>query len=320
MTSNNKYKLINNKNIISLSLMMKDITTKNNIIRLYAPDIFFALRKKWLKSRNKPYNDLNYYINNLNFDFKNSKKGDGKSEMLFIDSGPFLIKQLKENEFNYFINKLIVPYYEHMKNYKNSLLLKFYGMYEIEGMKFVVLNKVDIDCNGGSKIKYDLKGSRVNKKSKSTTKIEGDFGNSEIIFNNKKKHEKFIKQLKNDTKFLKENNLIDYSLFVVICKNSNKSKNSNNTDISNFKAILYNNNQDTFNIQVKCSIIDFLQNYNKIKKFQSTIKTAPERFTTKSFKLQKSIISAIPPENYKIRFDKYINTHFRNNYNKHPKY
>lgn len=309
----------------------------NNSIILYAPDIFYDLRKEWLKKSNKQYNDKEEYISYLNFDKEKAKKGDGKSGMLFIDSDPFIIKQLKDSEFKYFIKKLIISYYKYMKKNENSLLSKFYGIYNINGTKVVVMDKIDIACIEGTKINYDLKGSRLNKKSNSTstTKIDGDFGKSQIMFCNIKKHGNFIKQVQSDSEFLADNKLMDYSLFVVICpttNNTNKINNTNDKDISKFKAVLKNNNQYESNqyksnkdVEVKCGIIDFLQNYNLKKNIQSKARTSRKRATTRIFsgfteyaELQKTDVSSIPPEKYKIRFDKYIANRFRNNRDGNP--
>ena len=215
------------------------IVDKEIIICEYAPDAFAHLRKldgfdnEDLKKSLDPNLDAN--VKNI---FK-AGEGMGKSASFFFFSHDtrFLIKTMTDNDFNAFM-KLFQLYFEHINNYKNSLIARIYGVYSVEmeqqDKQFLILmgNTKQIDDKFIKKI-YDLKGSMVKREVKGEEK---SFKHTACLKDknilNVCKHESFINFCSHDIKkimnrirldatLLSHFNLMDYSMLFVACYNPN---------------------------------------------------------------------------------------------------
>lgn len=138
----------------------------------FAPDIFAHLRgldkisNDFLKSSMNPFTETNKAA------IRSSGEGMGKSGRVFFFSGDknLLIKTMTTGDFNAFM-KLFRKYFEHINEYRDSLLARIYGVYQVTMGE---LNPVYLVLMGNTKkcddkyIKYcfDLKGSMVKREEK----------------------------------------------------------------------------------------------------------------------------------------------------------
>ena len=283
---------------------------------------------------------------------KNNKKGikesQGKSGSFFIstDDNKYLIKTLKATEFELIKNNFLFKYCEYLNKNPNSLLSRLYGMYSLsvnqgrDNILLIVMRNTIGDFQNNIMAKYDLKGSTFGRETKlknendKKTMKDNDFNDIEKkIFLEKKSSDKLRKICENDSKFLKDMELMDYSLFLVklslskedaedifgknVMGNQNEASEQmlleDNSDIDNnkkrvgerkkyninyYEQYLYPSlNQGTAYI---LSIIDYLQLFNFFKFVESELKT-------KFRKNGKKIISCVEPEIYSKRFIGYIN-------------
>ena len=93
--------------------------------------------------------------------------GKSGSFFFFSHDDRFLIKSMTLDDFNSFM-KLFPYYFDHIKNYKNSLIARIYGIYRVDmdemAPVYLLLmgNTKKIDNMYVNKI-YDLKGSLDNR-------------------------------------------------------------------------------------------------------------------------------------------------------------
>ena len=158
-------------------------------------------------------------------------KSQGKSGSFFIstDDNKYMIKSLKSDEIDLIRNGFLKKYINHIdKSNNKSLLCRLYGMFNIimaqgDEVLIIVMRNVIGDLKDNTVVKFDLKGS--------TYKRKADFDvanlNNEVMkdlnFNEIEKNimigKESINQLRNsisqDSKFLCDSELMDYSLFLV---------------------------------------------------------------------------------------------------------
>ena len=192
----------------------------------YAPKCFKYLRE--LEKIN-----IDYMIKSLlpQNNKMGMKKSAGKSGSFFIstDNGEFMIKTLKPDEFEIIRNAFLEKYIEYMRQNPNSLICRIYGIYNLiqyNGTDFyvIVMRNVIGPFKENIVAKFDLKGSTTNRKVKdlNLSKIDNDvmkdlnFNDIEfgLMLNNK--NIAYIRKITtNDSQFLADLGLMDYSLFVV---------------------------------------------------------------------------------------------------------
>eukprot|EP00825_Cyclidium_porcatum_P002855 TRINITY_DN11325_c0_g1_i5.p2 TRINITY_DN11325_c0_g1~~TRINITY_DN11325_c0_g1_i5.p2 ORF type:complete len:206 (+),score=37.66 TRINITY_DN11325_c0_g1_i5:77-694(+) len=183
-----------------------------------------------------------------------------------------------------------------MKNHQDSrefLLVKIFGMYEVknsnkESSYYIVMENVfiDIPVNEQYVKIYDLKGSETNRL-KATGKVQLDTNfkicrNGEPILVRREYYQKFMDRcIQNDTKFLLQQKVVDYSLLLVV---------------------------NTQNQTIRLSIIDYLRIFTLDKELEYIYK--------KAIKLGK-IPTIVDPPKYKDRFLKQMQNYiqkFNDNY------
>jgi 1-phosphatidylinositol-4-phosphate 5-kinase len=188
----------------------------------------------------------------------------GKSGSLFYYTrdGKFIIKTVSETEY-LFLKKILPNYFKHLKNNKHSMLPKFLGAYTLvrktkshkKKTNFIIMQNI-FSTSRDIHIRYDLKGSKIGRQvlvEDNKSKLEGkcSFALKDLDLENLKqyffvgdKKNPIMDQLKSDTKFLAENNIIDYSLLV---------------GIHNLSSI----DQQNFNIMNKEKTVRFSSNSKK---------------------------------------------------------
>ena len=195
-------------------------------IEEFAPRCFAYLR-------NLENIDMNEMVNQ--FLPKNNKKGinesQGKSGSFFIstDDNKYLIKTLKVEEFDLIRNSFLYKYCKYLAQNPKSLLSRLYGMYNLnvnqgkDNILIIVMRNVNGDFQDNIIAKFDLKGSSFKRKSafdieKIDEKTMKDNNFDEIehkIFLSKESSEKLRNICKKDSEFLRDMELMDYSLFLI---------------------------------------------------------------------------------------------------------
>ena len=256
-------------------------------------DRFLDLRKKWGITEK-------FYKNEL------SKTtfvvGSGKSgmKMWYSKNKYFFVKEMNKGD-RQALRGLMKKYTSYMKKNKNSLLPKFYGVYKKNKIVYVVQRNLN-PYDSGTWI-FDLKGSpRRRTVQNQTIKDIGkdnNFGESKIFINNAIKVKN---QMKKDTRFLKENNLMDYSLLLCMRDKPVKEKDWKVWGKGKFCCDIKGPGPSKRSpINLNIGIIDILQKYNKKKFFESVFKTKRHIFHR-----EKSEVSAINSSSYKKRFDDFM--------------
>lgn len=195
-------------------------------VKVYFPASFEALRLAF----GIPLAD---FIQSLSLNNQWKENSGGKSKAQFIKSFDdlYILKQMSKNEFFMFQNyasEFFSYMWKLIKEQKESLLAKIYGIFEIaiqnNTFYFIAMENLFYGLNGELEI-YDLKGSEKNRFVKSLKKnqtlLDTNFKidkNNEPIGLIKKDYDYFEKAIENDSFFLSEHNLIDYSLLLIIDK------------------------------------------------------------------------------------------------------
>ena len=195
-----------------------------NIVE-YAPKIFAYLRN----------------IEKINLDDmiesflpKNNKRGisesQGKSGSFFIstDDNRYMVKTLRSDEFELIRHTFLNKFVQYITHNPDSLLVRIYGMYNIilsqgDEMLVIVMRNVIGPFQDNIIAKYDLKGSTLNRKSdfdmeKSDSSTMKDLNFNEYehgIMISRDHIQKFRKITRNDSTFLCNLELMDYSVFLV---------------------------------------------------------------------------------------------------------
>ena len=202
----------------------------------YAPKIFYNLRNLYGISNDDYLKSLgpeNFLCNLIITKNKSLKEicSSGKSGSFFYYTydSKYLMKTIPESEFEKF-KGMLKDYYLYMLEHPNTLLQRFFGLYvcifnDVK-MHFVVMNNV---FNTPLQIhyKYDLKGStykRISRKCKEVNydKYDFDIAMKDIDFTDRNEHinvstydkQTLCEEACNDSKFLSDHNINDYSFLI----------------------------------------------------------------------------------------------------------
>ena len=308
----------------------------------YAPKIFYNLRSLYNISNDDYLKSLgpeNFLCNLIITKNKSLKEicSSGKSGSFFYYSydSKYLMKTIPESEFNKF-REMLQDYYIYMFEHPKTLLQRFFGLYMCifneTTMHFVVMNNV---FNTPLKVhyKYDLKGSTYKRMSRKCKEINYDNYDFDVAMkdndysdrNEKIDLSPYYKKLlfneaKNDSKFLSEHNINDYSfligvhdqkfnkkeqipqdqLMALVGHNSvlnHKSSIPNNVSRKPFYEEHYGGIQSEDRSKVYFfGIIDIFTNYGATKKVEYIVKSVS----------QGNGISCKPPDEYSNRFINFV--------------
>ncbi|KAI8888845.1 SAICAR synthase-like protein [Backusella circina FSU 941] len=190
----------------------------------YAPWVFRNLREKF-------HIDAADYMMSLTNKYILTEMGSpGKSGSFFYYSRDyrFIIKTIHHSEHK-FMRKILKDYYEHVRNYPNTLLCRFYGLHRIKlprGRKihFVVMGNV-LPSDKDIHETFDLKGSlfgritsdeETSKNPHAVMKDQNWIKRKDKLELGPKKRELLMAQLERDVEILSKLNIMDYSLLIGI--------------------------------------------------------------------------------------------------------
>ncbi|CDW82893.1 1-phosphatidylinositol-4-phosphate 5-kinase [Stylonychia lemnae] len=236
--------------------LIYDIGPTNNTIEIieFAPATFSAIRQKFGISDDLLFNSF-IPIHNIQA-IHNFFTGAGKSSSFFFfaDNKSFVLKTLKESEKRLLLEtNLLENYYEHILQNPNTILSRYYGVYQIrvgnmaEINCFIMDNLLGQDFFNIERI-FDLKGSTRGRivnlseneiKTGSGLKVLKDlnFINlGEKLQVPEHKRNEILNILEKDSLFLSQNNLMDYSLLFIKAKNVDAKKSS---EMQKMPAIVY---------------------------------------------------------------------------------
>ena len=165
--------------------------------------------------------------------------GASGSFFFFSDDKKFIVKTMTVEEMHFFLKQVAQPYFAHLKKYPTSLLARIYGVYsvKIQGLRVVnlMLMAHTMQIEGPEKVKrvFDLKGSSVDRKTKFNKRTsslktlkdenfvdlnlkETKSGGLVTLYDSEKAF--LQRQLKIDSIFLRDLNIMDYSLLLCIEK------------------------------------------------------------------------------------------------------
>jgi len=267
-----------------------DVRTERGDIT-YEPNTFSRLRKMWGITEEEYAEELSR-VTALG-------EGAGKSKMLFWKSknSRFFLKTMPEGEISTLMGKVLRSYFNHMKNHANSMLPRFLGMYKENGINFLV--QTNIMHGLKDPFVYDLKGSVRHRRLKDFRRGEVgkdvNFGDSRI---RSSQNGNIVKVLASDSDWLKRNNLMDYSLLVVM---DDRSKTTCKSTLlppnASFKGMFEGPPPSAGQkVCVHIGIIDILQKFGAVKLVERYFKTKRQT------KVEESEVSAIQSLPYRKRF------------------
>lgn len=188
----------------------------------YSPLVFRHLRAMF------QLDPADYLMSLTNKYILSELSSPGKSGSLFYFSRDyrFIIKTIHHSEHKT-LRKILKQYYNHVKTCPNTLISRFYGLHRIKlpwGKKvhFIVMNNL-FPPYYDLRRTYDLKGSTLGReyiphdgaaKSTAVLKDLNWVKNEEHLMLGPAKSQQFLAQLERDVKFLKQINVMDYSLLI----------------------------------------------------------------------------------------------------------
>ncbi|CAL9732751.1 phosphatidylinositol 4-phosphate 5-kinase Mss4p [Monosporozyma unispora] len=256
-----------------------------------------------------------YVLNELN------SPGKSGSFFYFSKDYKYIIKTIHHSE-HIHLRENLPKYFKYINDNPHTMLCQYYGLHRVKlprSFKHRISNRkvylvvmynvfpplVQIDLT------YDLKGSKLGRftnvnNEKYENKIRKDLNwiqeGEKIIFKTRQDKAKFTSQLWRDVNLLAQMNTMDYSLLVGIhYKNSQEIPSLSSSLSSQSLIASYRLDSDSVisNDQMiyYVGIIDCLTNYSIVKKLETLIRSINHKTIN---------ISAIPPDNYALRFYKFI--------------
>ena len=167
-----------------------------------------------------------------------SSGGQSKSEFYKSDNGRFISKSISQTEFEMFkenAGSYFKYVFNSLLNKQESFLSRVLSLAEVlykgEKKYFIVLEGVNYGLPGDEQRTYDLKGSLKNRLKtgglRSKTGLDTNFlieRNGDPIYLEVGKEMDFFATLERDVNYLRQRDIVDYSLLVVINRKTNAIK------------------------------------------------------------------------------------------------
>ncbi|KAL8162398.1 hypothetical protein V2J09_013887 [Rumex salicifolius] len=162
-----------------------------------------------------------------------SSPGKSGSSFYLTQDDKFMIKTVKKSEVKVLI-KMLPSYYQHVCQYENSLVTKFYGLHCVKPVggpktRFIIMG--NLFCSDYQIHKrFDLKGSRYGRRTdKPEVEIDETTTLKDLDLNfafrlQRNWYQELIKQIERDCEFLEAEGIMDYSLLVGIHFRDNRAE------------------------------------------------------------------------------------------------
>ena len=283
----------------------------------YAPFVFQSIRNQSGISNDAYVKSIgvntfqSIFFNKLYLMLSENSSGKSGSFFFHTSDGKYMIKTIKQSEFDTLLSTLH-KYHTHILENPKTLITRYYGLHKIKcynkqkliyDINIVVMNNIfrirDAEMIDS---KYDLKGSYYKRLTKEPQVERGDakkdlnfINENQRLFLPEITRELLLDQVFKDANFLAKQGIIDYSLLVgIMPKSQFESYMENRNLISNTEThhkegelVSYDGNNTYF-----IGIIDTLTPFNIKKKGEYLIKRP----------FQGKGISCVPPKQYKNRF------------------
>jgi hypothetical protein len=280
----------------------------------YEPEIFNDLRKNDGINDDAMIEVFSPFRNKLIIKKLSESKGKSGSFFFYSHCRKFIIKTVTDEE-RKTLSEIIREYYNYIKEHKESLITKIFGIYTVviknaSSVNIILMQNL-FECSPMNIIRmFDLKGSTVQRKTKNPqswksgqvlkdldyiwlTKVE-----RELINFNEEDSKNIENILKSDINFYSKMHLMDYSLLFIIIEYPNKVSPDYNPimallDDPKYKGHVYKSDNEKYIYIV--GIIDYLQKFNTRKKLEHFFKGL-------IYGKEKDMISAVRHDLYGQRF------------------
>ncbi|XP_037431908.1 phosphatidylinositol 4-phosphate 5-kinase 2-like isoform X1 [Triticum dicoccoides] len=185
----------------------------------YCPMVFRHMRKLFA------VDPADYMLAICGDDALRELSSPGKSGSFFYltQDERFMIKTVKKSEVKLLI-RMLPSYHKHVKQYKNSLITRFYGVHSVkpyggQKVRFIVMGNLFCSEHRIQR-RYDLKGSSYGRKSDRFEEETGDATTLKdldlnFVFRMQRSwYKELHEQLRRDCAFLESEGIMDYSLLV----------------------------------------------------------------------------------------------------------
>ena len=306
--------IINQDNSSTIS----KIKGEDALIIEYFPKIFNDLRKNDETSDDVMIKAFSPSKNKSAIDKMSESKGKSGSFFFYSHDRKFIIKTISSEERTTLLN-ILRDYYNYIKDHKETLITKIYGIYTVVIKNASSVNVILMqNLFGCSPIHiqrmFDLKGSSVQRKTKNVQNWRKDQVLKDLdyqwltkverkLINFKEDNIQEIRNiLDNDIKFYKRLSLMDYSLLFIIIDFPNKIDPDYNQiigllDDPKYRGHVYKSDDEKYIYII--GIIDYLQKYNFKKKAEHFLKSI---YNGK----EKNMVSAVEPILYGDRFFEFM--------------
>lgn len=295
----------------------------------YAPYVFQSIRRHFGITNEQYIRSIGVntfksaFFNKLSLMLSENSSGKSGSFFFHTSDGKFMIKTIRQSEFELLMHQL-PDYHEHLLSNTNTLLNRFYGLYQLkcydadQGVVFdlyvVVMNNVfDMEAPELIKHKYDLKGSSFGRLTrdfevaKGAAKKDLNFLQEEVKLRVKSElRNSLIPQIEKDASFLARHHIIDYSMLVGIISADDDRQTANfhlsASEFSKKKSSKKSNYVESVDgkLHYYVGIIDTLTLFGGKKKSEFVIKRI----------FEGSGISCVPPDDYSERFIDFMSQAF----------
>jgi len=271
-----------NNNVLSFAKgqMIHDIPLTYQFRNYHGP-YFAELRSHWkispdeYKESLSPFTFLEQIRGNALGNYSEGKSG---SFMWYSPDGKYIIKTLTTPEMKV-LKTIVHSYYNHMKKYKFSFLIKLVGLHsvviqnDVELFFVVMVNIFDKSQHIDPQEKFDIKGSWVNRFSeKHAAEPRVYLGLDTNLMNEKKflyitenQKKKLKTQLELDSLFLNGHGIIDYSLLLGIQEVDSTKPHDTELPPHGFMS---HDNKEIYYV----GLIDILQQYTLTKQLERFVK------------------------------------------------
>lgn len=216
---------------------------KKTEVKDFAPIVFQGIRKMF------GINTKSYLMSWSDSNIEKSKSaGKSASSFVFSPDRKFILKTLSKEECLR-MRKLLIPYFMHLESCPETLLSRIFGLHRMckwrgQGkIYFAVFNNV-FDAPSPVKTIYDLKGSSVGRRAGPDSSVLKDLDlQDRKLYVTKDMGQKLKHQIEKDCQFLRDNDLMDYSLLVGIRKTEHQvvslQKKTQSTSTEKVPRLLY---------------------------------------------------------------------------------
>ena len=279
------------KNAIGQDILTEE--DKNYKIWEYEPDVFSNIRQEYGWTNSKI---ATAFINRENFrDLQNENISGKSGGFIFRTHNAEIITKTITKQEKYLLLEILQKYQERMINHRESKIIRILGLYKIRSTKQSFILMENILKHEEKPLAFDLKGSICGRYVAVTENVhEIMLKDQNIIQMNKKvkldasKREEVLKALEDDSKFLQDLDIIDYSLIIGFYSRKMLVKDSYG---------LQGNEECSYSL----GIIDFLQQYTVSRKLEVIYKHI----------ICKKNFSMCPPDKYAERFMEFISSIFQ---------